>query len=334
MSSTSPARILIDHTYAADKHLPYIGEVIVVPLFQAFFGPGSIIGNGNGCSLPSRPHHNYHHAVVLGIELRISASGTIIIFTFLPIPSYSAIDPLSGLSSTCWLHSQPTDFQELHVPVPYKQLLHPPSPTPVEFGDPIEAGGWTSSLPSWILVVPLLSEFKTTTKVCRIHIEILLETDVDILSQFKCYEPRVQLSRDEIQRLKIYGGLPLTPTADVSSLGESTVPGSSYGGAAFGTSGSSALQALYAIDAVKEAFANLSYHCQLDAILDEEDDDEDDEDEDEEWEDNMDPVTFARYYTDLHPHFARIVQEHDDKMRERLVEEIGSWVKGVQSETQ
>jgi hypothetical protein len=167
MSSTSPAPILTDHTYAADRRLPSVGEVIVVPLFQAFFGPGSIIGSG--CSPPPRAHHNYHHAVVLSARLRISASGSIIILTLFPLPSYSAIDPISGLSSTSWLHSQPTDFQGLHVPVPCNQLLYPPSPTPVEFGDPIEAGGWTSSSPSWILVVPLLSELKTTTKVCRIE---------------------------------------------------------------------------------------------------------------------------------------------------------------------
>jgi hypothetical protein len=162
------------------------------------------------------------------------------------------------------------------------------------------------------------------------------------------------LSWDEIQRLKIYGGLPLTPTetnssamppfppeggfaapglpADVSSLGKSMVPGCSYGGAAFGASGSSALQALYATDAVKRAFESLFYHCQL-ALIPDDDDDDDDEDDDDEWEDNMDPVTFARYYADLHPHFARIVQEHDDKMHERLVDGIASWVKGVQYET-
>jgi len=174
--------------------------------------------------------------------------------------------------------------------------------------------------------------------------------------QFKCYEPPVKLNRDELQRLKVYGGvpplhvlpdsgtMPLFPQGggnaapgnpDASSLGKDTVPGSGYGGAAFGTGGSLslALQALYASDTVKQAFASLSYWNQLALILDS-DDSGDDDDDDDDWEDTMDPVTYARYYAAQNPLLARIVQDHDDKMRERLVEGIASWVKGVQSETE
>jgi len=53
------------------------------------------------------------------------------------------------------------------------------------------------------------------------------------------------------------------------SLGKDTVPGSGsshhptqdsgYGGSPFGAGGSSALQAFYATDVVKQAFASLSY---------------------------------------------------------------------------
>jgi hypothetical protein len=59
---------------------------------------------------------------------------SIITLTVLPMPVYSAIDPISGLSSTSWLLSQlePADYQKLHIPVPYKQMapvmqLHPHS---------------------------------------------------------------------------------------------------------------------------------------------------------------------------------------------------------------
>ena len=169
----------------------------------------------------------------------------------------------------------------------------------------------------------------------------------------------MKLDRDDVQRLKVYGGvptltLPVVPNSSTmppflqggssaasevpyaSSLGKDIVPGGDGGrdGAAFGASGSlsSVLQALYASDAVKQAFASLSYWDRCALMLDDDDDDDDDDDNDD-WEDNMDPVTYARYYAAQHPLLARIVQDHDDKMRERLVEENESWAKGVQPET-
>ena len=122
------------------------------------------------------------------------------------------------------------------------------------------------------------------------------------------------------------------------SSGKGTVPGSGssrhptrdsgYGGAAFGAGGSSALQALYATDVVKQAFASLSYHNAL--VLDP---DGDDFDCDDDWEVRMDPVTFARYYAAQNPHLARIVQVGDDKKRGPFHEGIANWVEGIQSET-
>jgi hypothetical protein len=90
-----------------------------------------------------------------------------------------------------------------------------------------------------------------------------------------------------------------------------------------------ALQALHANDAVKHAFADLD---QSSITLDSYSDDDGD-DEGEVWEDNMDPITFARYYAAGNPLLAKIVQEHDQKMSERLNQGIANWVEGVQSET-
>jgi hypothetical protein len=88
-----------------------------------------------------------------------------------------------------------------------------------------------------------------------------------------------------------------------------------------------ALQALYANDAVKHAFADFD---QPSMTLDSgSDDDDDDDDDDDNWEDNMDPITFARYYAVGNPLLAKIVQEHDQKMRERLNQGITNWVEGV-----
>jgi hypothetical protein len=167
MSSTSPSRILVGHAYATDNYLPGEGEVIVVRLSQALFGPGSTLGSAR--DLPSHANrHSYHHAVVIDLTLNVFEST--ITLTVLPMPAYSAIDPISGLSSTSWLLSQPADYQKLHIPVPYEQIPpitppHPPFPTPAQFGDPIEVGGWKDRKPSWIQVVPMLTKLKYTTRV-------------------------------------------------------------------------------------------------------------------------------------------------------------------------
>ena len=47
--------------------------------------------------------------------------------------------------------------------------------------------------------------------------------------------------------------------------------------------------------------------------------DDDDGDDDDDWEDNMDPITFCKYYAAANPDMAKIVQDHDRKMRERHV---------------
>lgn len=166
----SSFHVLVDHIYATDKHLPNIGEVIVVCFPQDLFGPGSTLDSTR--NLPSHSHptrRNYYHAVVIG-ALRDLFRSTII-FTVLPMPDYSDVDPISGLSSTSWLLSQPVDYQNVHIPVPYEQIHpvtqpHLPFPTPAQFGDPIGAGGWKDDRPRWIQDVPMLIEVEYTTKVC------------------------------------------------------------------------------------------------------------------------------------------------------------------------
>ena len=163
MSSASPAHILVSHRYATDGCLPSVGEIIVVRLAQDLFGPGSQIESSH--SLPSRAtRHNYHHAVAFGVSLEAS----IIFLTVLPMPMYSFIDPVSGLSSTSWLLDQPGDYQQRHIPVPYEEdpILTPPHPlfpTPARFGDPLQIGGWKNSRPSWVQAVPQVTDLKYTT---------------------------------------------------------------------------------------------------------------------------------------------------------------------------
>jgi len=120
------------------------------------------------------------------------------------------------------------------------------------------------------------------------------------------------------------------------SRSEGTLPNSSsyppqpgervnHSGAGLPAGGSLAFRTLYANDAVKQAFANLN---QPSIVLDSGSDDDDDD-----WEDRMDPVTFARYYATSNPHLAKIVQEHDEKMRVRLDKEITNWAQDVRSVT-
>ena len=96
-----------------DNHFPSEGEIIVVCLSEPLFGPGSTLGSGR--DLPSHAtRQNYHHVVAIGLKFNVFKS--IIMFTVLPMPAYSAIDPISGLSSTSWSLSQPADYQRLHIP--------------------------------------------------------------------------------------------------------------------------------------------------------------------------------------------------------------------------
>ena len=126
----------------------------------------------------------------------------------------------------------------------------------------------------------------------------------------------------------------------VSPTEDDTVPASSlsppggnnnHGGAGLSAGTSLALQALYANNAVKRAFADFD---QPSMTLDSgSDDDDDDDDDDDNWEDNMDPITFARYYMAGDPLVAKIVQEHDRKLRERLNQGIANWAEVVHHET-
>ena len=174
MSSASPPFALVSYKYA-EGYLSRVGEIIAVRFSQDLFGPGSEIESRN---LPSdATRYNYHLAVVLQIVEDYHS----ISFTILPMPAYFSTDPVSGLSSTNWLLAQSDDFQQLHIPVPYEEdptlsQPHPPFPTPVGFGAPLQTGGWKHYRPSWVQAVPQVVELKETTTV---HILLCWE-DVNI----------------------------------------------------------------------------------------------------------------------------------------------------------
>jgi hypothetical protein len=177
-SSASPSRFLVNHKYAEDSHLPSEGEIIVLRLSQDLVGPSSIIASHNQPSRVTR--RNYHQAVVLGISL--DAFRPLLFFTVLPMPSYSAADLTSGLSSTTWLLGQPVDFQRQHIPVRYESssLTQPQLPfsTPARFGDPLEVGGWKNRRPSWVLAVPQVTELTHTSTVRTLSLRQILPSDV------------------------------------------------------------------------------------------------------------------------------------------------------------
>ena len=167
MSSASPSHILVSHKYGTDEHLPDYGEIIVIRLSEDIFGPGSIIESNS--NLPSgATRENYHHAVILRVGLQVVPGG-LVLFTVLPMPAYSFPDPVSGLSSTSWLLDQAVDFQQRHIPVPYEEaptlMQHPPFPTPVQFGDSLQIGGWKHDRPIWVQTVPQVASLKYTTTV-------------------------------------------------------------------------------------------------------------------------------------------------------------------------
>jgi len=100
---------------------------------------------------------------------------------------------------------------------------------------------------------------------------------------------------------------------DNSFLGSSFSSGSHQPGNSIddeaGISGagtSLALQAVYANDAVKQAFTGMVFIVRSSLA--------DPDDNDHIWEDNMDSITFCRYYAAGHLLLAKIVQEHDQKI--------------------
>ena len=72
----------------------------------------------------------------------------------------------------------------------------------------------------------------------------------------------------------------------------------------------------------------------LDSGSDDNDNDDNNNNNNNNWEDNMDPITFNRYYAASHPVLAKVVQEHDQKVRERLNQGIAGWLEGVQSDSE
>jgi hypothetical protein len=91
--------------------------------------------------------------------------------------------------------------------------------------------------------------------------------------------------------------------------------------------GSTALETLYATKVVREAFTRLFNRDKSGHIFLASDDGSDD---DEDWEDNMDPLTFARYYAGpSNPHFVKMVQDHDRETRARFDCEMKRWAEGV-----
>ena len=179
MSSAPSSRSLVAHKYDLDQYLPRPGEIILVRLAMDLHGPGSALSTLRG--LPTGANkHNYHHAAVVSSTL----ASDFLELTVFPVPAYSTEDPDSHLSSASWLLSQPDDFKNMHIPLPYETALptpvifgdsdvtspstppRPSFPTPVAFGDSLEVGGWKDRRPSWVVAVPQVVPLKFTTQVC------------------------------------------------------------------------------------------------------------------------------------------------------------------------
>jgi hypothetical protein len=156
---SSSVRELVKHKFAEDRHIPYNGEMIVVRLSEDLAGPGSALPSVT--DLPSRATcRNYHRAILLSASILVSGME----FVVFPVPAYSATDPISHLTSTDWLLSQPAAFQRTHIPLLFEETTpheqpQPLFPTPVAFGESLKVGGWKNRRPSWVQVVPQVVKF-------------------------------------------------------------------------------------------------------------------------------------------------------------------------------
>ena len=116
-----------------------------------------------------------------------------------------------------------------------------PFPTPARFGDIVEAGGW-----------------KDRGRYCS----------PTFLTQFKCYEPPMKRSRDKVQHLKVYGDLVSLSLGRTHFL--AVAPHGNQ--VAMVERPSEPVRALHwkrfmQPDAVKQAFASLSYRKRLGSRL-------------------------------------------------------------------
>jgi len=122
--------------------------------------------------------------------------------------------------------------------------------------------------------------------------------------QFKRFEPHI-LSKDEIWRIREYCRFHSKSVISSDWIGVTGLP------------------------SIPPTHLNLSPYCRpLNPEL-ESDLHGSDSDSDNNWKDEMVPITFARYYAASHPLLVKVVQEHDQKMHERLDQRIATWVDGL-----
>jgi hypothetical protein len=144
-------------------------------------------------------------------------------------------------------------------------------------------------------------------------------------------EPRLLPGNDDVAPRR---SDPLLPDNNVSPHNDSCLQqpkqNNSHDGGNHATGGSPAWQTLFASDAVRRALKNLSDQDKRSATrLVADDDDDDDDDDDSEWEDNMDPIEYCRCLASQIPIYAKIVEDHDRKVRERCNIDISNWIESV-----
>jgi hypothetical protein len=121
----------------------------------------------------------------------------------------------------------------------------------------------------------------------------------------------------------------LLPDNNVSPHDDSCIQqpkqNNSHDGGNHATGGSSAWHTLFVSDAVRRALKNFSdwdKHFATRLVAD-------DDDDDSEWEDNMDPIEYCRCLANQIPIYAKLVEDHNRKVREHCNLDISNWIKTV-----
>lgn len=131
-------RTLLARKFSKDYETPDAFSIVKLRLPVNLPGPGSLI-ESSGVSGATR--RNYHSAIVRSAVLDITRG--CFSMRVWAVPSYSFCPS--------WLSSQPEDFRNRHIPLPYQDANADfASSTPAAFGEPLDCGGYQDRKPAWV----------------------------------------------------------------------------------------------------------------------------------------------------------------------------------------
>lgn len=286
--ATSTSTTLVKHRFNKDRVIPSIGQLIKIKLQDPLNGPGSKLSS----SAPSwATSQNYHSAVVTAV-LGYQFGGLLI--SVFPIPSYS-----NAPDSVQWVRELPLSEFKKHIPMPCPSSRLPTTPTPKEFGTPINP-------------VTTLINGHSETYIDRRPSWVLLDQQTFLLpphTLWKSFSPDVVFPSTDLNRLQNY--MVKLQAADLQ-VNMVTVPDLST-------------------DMLEQIFGRMGGGSGIYALLSQgvhvlEDDGLEDEEDEDDCESECDPIEYYRMLPNRSPWMQRVIDEREQEEKLSREERILEWV--------